>query len=71
MTRASPGSMTSRRVWNALVSKRRAQKDDVEKVDPGRDEHARHDVAQGAAPEAAPSDSGKGDPPVLAKAATA
>lgn len=56
---------------NVIVSNRLAQMDDVEKVDRGLYQLARHDVAQGAAPEAAPSDSGKGDPPVLAKAATA
>ena len=56
---------------NVIVSNRLAQMDDVEKVDRGLYQLARHDVAQTSAPEAPPSDAGKGDAPVLAKAATA
>ena len=56
---------------NVIVSNRLAQMDDVEKVDRGLYQIARHDVAPAPVPVAAPSDSGKGETPVQAKAATA
>ena len=59
---------------NVIVSNRLAQMDDVEKVDRGLYQLARHDVQserRDVAPAAPPADAGTGDTPPLVKAASA